>query len=173
MIVVAMGVCGCGKSSVGRMVAARLGWDFIEGDDLHPEANRAKMTAGTPLTDADRWPWLDRIAAEAAALDQAGKSAVVTCSALRKAYRDRLRQAGDNLRFVHLSGDGALIRQRMESRKGHFMPPGLLESQLRTLEPPLPEEAALVLDISAGVPEIAEEIIASLGNARAQPAKSI
>lgn len=162
MIIVVMGVCGCGKSSVGRMVAARMGWAFIEGDDLHPEANRAKMTAGTPLTDDDRWPWLDRIAAEATALDRAGNSAVVTCSALRKVYRERLRQAGGGLRFALLSGDPALIRQRMESRKGHFMPPGLLESQLRTLEPPLPEEKVEVFDISAGILEIAEEIIASL-----------
>ena len=162
MIVVAMGVSGCGKSSVGRMVAARLGWGFIEGDDLHPAANTAKMSAGTPLTDADRWPWLDRIVAEAAALDRAGTSVVVTCSALRRAYRDRLRQAGDDVRFVHLTGDTNLLRQRMESRTGHFMPPGLLESQLRTLERAGPGETIHEFDIAAEADDIAAEVIALL-----------
>ena len=134
MIVVVMGVCGSGKTSVGRLIAERKDWVFIEGDDLHPEANRRKMTAGTPLTDEDRWPWLDRIVGEMRRTDGEGRSAVVACSALRRTYRDRLRRGGADVRFLHLTGAPALIRVRMERRDGHFMPAGLLDSQLAALE---------------------------------------
>ncbi len=162
MIVVAMGVCGSGKTSVGKVIASRMNWPFIEGDDLHPPANKAKMAAGVPLTDADRWPWLDRIADRMRAIDKAGGSAVVACSALRKAYRDRLRGSGVDLRFLHLTGDANLIRQRMESRSGHFMPADLLDSQLATLEPARPDEDLYEVDISGTVSDLAEAAIRSL-----------
>ncbi len=159
MIVVAMGVCGSGKTSVGKIIASRMNWTFIEGDDLHPPANKAKMASGVPLTDEDRWPWLDHIADRMRAIDNAGGSAVVACSALRQAYRDRLRRSGVDLRFLHLTGDVSLIRQRMESRSGHFMPTGLLDSQLATLEPARPNEALYEVDISGNVGDLAETAI--------------
>ena len=162
MIVVAMGVCGSGKTSVGKIIASRMNWPFIEGDDLHPPANKAKMASGVPLTDADRWPWLDRIADRMRAIDEAGGSAVVACSALRQAYRDRLRGSGADLRFLHLTGDAGLIRQRMASRGGHFMPADLLDSQLATLEPARPGEALHEVDISENLGDLAEAAIRSL-----------
>jgi gluconokinase len=162
MIAVVMGICGCGKTSVGKAIAARLGWRFIEGDDLHPAANRAKMASGTPLTDEDRWPWLDRIAAELRAIDQAGGSAVVACSALRQVYRDRLRQCGADVRFLHLTGDVDVIRQRLASRRGHYMPLELLESQLATLEPAGDGESLVEIDVAGSVKEMAEDAIRAL-----------
>ena len=159
MIVVVMGVSGCGKSSVGRAIAQRTGWTFIEGDDLHPAANRAKMAAGTPLDDADRWPWLDTIANAARAVEAEGNSAVVACSALKRIYRERLSTAGDTVTFVHLDGDRATILARMQARADHFMPPALLDSQLATLEPPGTDEAAVRLDITQPVDEIAQAAI--------------
>lgn len=156
MIAVVMGVCGCGKTSVGQVIAARLGWRFIEGDDLHSAESRARMATGTPLTDADRWPWLDRIGAEMRAVDQAGGSAVVACSALRRVYRDRLRRSGADVRFLHLTGETGLIRQRMQGRRGHFMPPGLLDSQLATLEPAQPGETLHEIDTAGTIDEIAD-----------------
>ncbi len=162
MIVVAMGVCGSGKTSVGKVIASRMNWPFIEGDDLHPPANKAKMASGVPLTDEDRWPWLDRIADRMRAIDKAGGSAVVACSALRQAYRDRLRGSGADLRFLHLTGDASLIRQRMESRSDHFMPADLLDSQLATLEPAGSDESIYEVDISGNVDDLAEAAIRSL-----------
>ncbi len=162
MIVVAMGVCGSGKTSVGKVIASRMNWPFIEGDDLHPPANKAKMASGVPLTDEDRWPWLDCIADRMRAIDKAGGSAVVACSALRQAYRDRLRRSGVDLRFLHLTGDVSLIRQRMEGRSGHFMPAGLLDSQLATVEPARPDEDLYEVDISGNVGDLAEAAIRSL-----------
>jgi len=159
MIVVIMGVCGSGKTSIGEIIATRMGWTFVEGDDLHPAANREKMASGMPLTDADRWPWLDRVADRMRAIDQAGGSAVVACSALRQVYRDRLRRSGAGIRFLHLTGDPGVIRQRMESRSDHFMPPGLLDSQLATLEPARPGETLHEIDISGTVDEITEAAI--------------
>jgi carbohydrate kinase (thermoresistant glucokinase family) len=132
MIAVMMGVCGTGKTSVGQIVASRMGWIFIEGDDLHPAANREKMASGTPLTDDDRWPWLDRITDRMRALDQAGQSAVIACSALRQVYRDRLRRSGAQIIFLHLTGDANVIRQRMEGRTGHYMPPGFCRARPST-----------------------------------------
>ncbi len=162
MIVVAMGVCSSGKTSVGKDIASRMNWPFIEGDDLHPPANKAKMASGVPLTDEDRWPWLDHIADRMRAIDKAGGSAVVACSALRQAYRDRLRRSGADLRFLHLTGDANLIRQRMEGRSDHFMPAGLLDSQLATLEPARPDEDLYEVDISGTVSDLAEAAIRSL-----------
>lgn len=149
MIIVVMGVCGSGKTTVGRDLARAIGADFIEGDDLHPTSNRAKMSSGQPLTDADRWPWLDAIAAEARRLAAASRHVVVSCSALRRAYRDRLRTAGVVVHFIHLTGTPDLLADRMAGRTGHFMPAGLLASQLATLEHPEPDENAAVLDIAS------------------------
>ncbi len=159
MIVIVMGVSGCGKSSVGRAIAAALDWPFIEGDDLHPEVNRAKMASGTPLDDDDRWPWLDRISAAANEIERDGGSVVVACSALKRAYRDRLSAQGGDVRFVHLAGDRALIEARMQARRDHFMPPGLLDSQIATLEVPSGEEPAVELDIALPVDAIAGQAV--------------
>lgn len=159
MIVIAMGVCSSGKTSVGKVIASRMNWTFIEGDELHPPANITKMASGVPLTDEDRWPWLDTIADRIREIDEAGGSAVVACSALRRAYRDRLRRSGADLRFLHLTGDVSLIRQRMERRSGHFMPAGLLDSQLATLEPAGVDETLYEVDISGNVGDLAEAAI--------------
>lgn len=161
--VVLMGVSGCGKSSVGAALSARLGVPYIEGDDLHPPENVAKMARGEPLTDADRWPWLDRVAETLATR----APAIVGCSALKRIYRDRLRAgAGGALHFVHLTGDPALIAARMAARKGHYMPPALLASQLATLEPPAPDEGAITLDIAQSLPEMVATVAAALKGLR-------
>ncbi|MEI6026277.1 MAG: gluconokinase [Betaproteobacteria bacterium] len=148
--VVVMGVCGCGKSTVGRLLAQHLGLPFIEGDELHPPHNVALMAAGTPLTDEDRAGWLDEVAAE---LARRPKGAVASCSALRRRYRDRLRREVPNLHFVHLRGGRALLEQRLGQRQGHYMPPALLDSQLLTLEPTASDEQAIELDIDEA-PEV-------------------
>ena len=141
--VVIMGVSGCGKSSVGEGLSERLGIPYRDGDDLHPVANVEKMRLGTPLTDDDRWPWLDRVAGVLAK----DAPVIVGCSALRRAYRDRLRAgAGGPVHFIHLTGSRDLIASRMAARTGHYMPPSLLDSQFSALEPPGPEEA-LAVDI--------------------------
>ncbi|MFM2389005.1 MAG: hypothetical protein RLZZ437_560 [Pseudomonadota bacterium] len=148
--VVVMGVSGCGKSSVGEGLATALGIPYRDGDDLHPAANVEKMRAGVPLTDEDRWPWLDRVAQVLAS----EAPVIVGCSALRRAYRDRLRAgAGGPVQFVHLAGSRDLIAARMAARKGHYMPPSLLDSQFAALEPPGPDEA-LTIDIDRPVPQI-------------------
>lgn len=159
MIVVVMGVCGSGKTTVGRELARAIGAGFIEGDDLHTTSNRAKMSSGQPLTDADRWPWLDTIAAEARRLGGECRHVVVSCSALKRAYRDRLRMAGPTVRFIHLTGTPELLAERMLARTGHFMPPGLLASQLATLEHPQPDEGAAVLDIAAAPANLVQQAI--------------
>lgn len=168
MIVVTMGVCGSGKTSAGMTIASRMGWTFIEGDDLHPAVNREKMASGQPLTDEDRWPWLDSIADRMRKIDQSGQSAVVACSALRQVYRDRLRNSGADLCFLHLTGDASMIRRRMESRHGHYMPPGLLDSQLATLEPARPGETLHEIDISGTVDEITEAALRLLSGGAAR-----
>ena len=158
MIVVVMGVTGCGKSTVGAALAERLGWPFLDADDFHPPANVAKMAAGTPLTDADRWPWLDRIADELAAIQAGGGSAVLACSALKAAYRERLARAG-NVRFVHLTGDQATIAARLAVRKHRYMPASLLASQYAALEPPA---GAIDVAVELPVERQVESICASL-----------
>ena len=158
MIVVVMGVSGSGKSVVGQALAADLGWPFFDADDFHPEANVAQMAAGTPLTDDDRWPWLDRLAAEMAAIDGRGEHAVLACSALRQAYRDRLVRGG-SIRFVHLDGDQTTIAARMASRLHRYMPPTLLASQFATLEPP---KDAIVVDVRDTIPVQIAKIRAAL-----------
>lgn len=154
-----MGVAGSGKSAVGAGLARALGMGFCDADDLHPPSNVAKMAAGTPLTDADRWPWLDRVAAELA-----GRAPLVmACSALRRAYRDRIRAgAGGPVLFIHLSGPRELVAERLAARKGHFMPPALLESQFATLEPPGEGEDHLLADISPDLAEIISNLQAAL-----------
>jgi carbohydrate kinase (thermoresistant glucokinase family) len=159
MIVVVMGVSGCGKSTVGEALAATLGWRFLDADDFHPPANVAKMAAGTPLADADRWPWLDRLAAEMRAINAAGGHAVLACSALRQAYRDRLAAAGD-VHFVHLAGDLPTIAARLEARQHRYMPPTLLASQFATLEPPAD---AIAVDVREPVAVQVGTIRAALG----------
>jgi carbohydrate kinase (thermoresistant glucokinase family) len=143
-----MGVSGCGKSSVGRGLATGLGLAFIEGDELHPPANVAKMAAGTPLTDADRAGWLTLIGEQLARARADGRGLVVSCSALKRRYRDGLRAACPGLRFVHLHGSAELLRTRMQARSGHYMPASLLDSQLATLEPPGADEDAVTLDVA-------------------------
>jgi len=139
--VVIMGVSGCGKSSVGAGLAARLGLNYRDGDDLHPPENVAKMRAGMPLTDADRWPWLDRVGQ----VLLAEAPVIVGCSALKNAYRDRIRTAaGGPVTFVHLAGSQEVIAARMALRQGHYMPLSLLDSQFAALEPPAAEEAITV-----------------------------
>lgn len=146
-ILVVMGVSGCGKSTVAALLADRLGVAFIEGDDLHPQANIDKMHRGIPLEDADRWPWLDAIAQAIDGWRRDGRGGVVTCSALRRAYRDRLDRGRPELRFVYLKGSKDLIARRLAERKGHFMPPGLLDSQFATLEEPGADEPVIAVPI--------------------------
>jgi gluconokinase len=159
---VVMGVAGTGKTTVGTGLAERLGWDFAEADSFHPHRNVEKMAAGIPLEDDDRWPWLrqlrDWMSGEAAA----GRSTVVACSALRRRYRDLLREADGRVRFVHLSGDPSLIAERMTQRRGHFMPRDLLASQYRTLEPLTDDEDGLTVDVEAPPDEIVERVEAWL-----------
>ena len=157
--VVVMGVTGTGKSSVAKALQQRLGWFFAEGDDLHPAANVAKMAAGIPLEDADRWPWLAAIAEVTSAHAARGESTIVTCSALRRAYRDRLRQAADGTVFVHLVGSPELLAERMADRKGHFMPASLLASQLATLEPLEADEPGILVDVAGTVEATVEQVL--------------
>ncbi len=162
-ILLLMGVAGAGKTTVALALAETLGVAFQEGDVLHPPENVAKMRAGTPLEDADRWPWLDRIAAQIDRWRAEGVGGVVTCSALKRAYRERLLNGRTGVRLVHLSGAPGLIRTRMAARRDHYMPPSLLDSQLAILEHPTPEERAIVVDIDAPPAEIAERVRAALG----------
>ncbi|MBK9696662.1 MAG: gluconokinase [Propionibacteriaceae bacterium] len=159
---VVMGVAGCGKSTVAKALQERLGWIVAEGDDYHPASNIAKMSSGIPLSDEDRWPWLDTIAAWTAEQDRAGLPTIVTCSALRRVYRDRLRAAPGRTVFVHLTGTPELLTARMAARTDHFMPPTLLPSQLATLEPLQADEEAIVIDIDRSIDEIAEVAISQL-----------
>jgi gluconokinase len=155
---VAMGVSATGKTAVGSEVAARLGYEFIEGDDLHPQSNIEKMEAGIPLTDEDRWPWL-RLCADAIARCQAdGRSTMLTCSALRRAYRDVLRTAVDTETFfVHLHAPFEVLEERMGQRTKHFMPTSLLQSQFETLEPLEPDEAGVCVDVSPPLDVVVSE----------------
>ena len=159
---VVMGVSGSGKSTIADRLAQRLGWAFEDGDRFHPVGNVAKMSAGTPLTDEDRWPWLQAIADEIDRVCQAGERAVVACSALKRAYRDILVHGRDDVRIVFLDGTQELIAARLAARKGHFMPPGLLASQFRTLEPPATGENPLTISIDAPVDTIVDDIIRQL-----------
>lgn len=153
--IVIMGVAGCGKSTVGAALSRQTAIPYRDGDDLHPEANVAKMAAGTPLTDADRWPWLDLVASELAR----NAPLMIGCSALKRAYRDRIRAGADGpVLFIHLSGSRAVIEARMAARKNHFMPASLLDSQFAALEPPDPDEPHLTIDIDQPLAAIVARI---------------
>ena len=153
---VVMGVTSCGKTTVGELVAEKLGVNFIEGDKLHPAANVAKMSSGVPLTDEDRWPWLEEIGRALAGSE--GK--IASCSALKRVYRERIAQAaGRPVAFVFLDGSRDLLQARINARRNHFMPPSLLDSQLKTLERPGPDENALRLDIAEPVPQLVAEAL--------------
>jgi 6-phosphogluconate dehydrogenase/gluconokinase len=158
MHIVVMGVSGSGKSTVGIPLADKLGFDFAEGDQFHPKANVDKMAAGRPLDDDDRWPWLQALAEWTRQRDADGASTVITCSALKRMYRDVLREGGGGTRFVHLVGDPAMMSDRMHARQ-HFMPPTLLTSQLDTLEPLDEDERGIVVDIAAPVEEIVADLV--------------
>jgi len=157
---VVMGVSGSGKSVLGARLAAALDAPFVEGDAFHPAQNVARMAAGIALTDADRAPWLAELAARIKAAAEAGAPLVLACSALKRRYRDLLRSGDPDLRFVHLTGDPAVLATRMGQRPGHFMPVSLLESQLRDLEPLAPDEHGIVLDIAATPDEQVAAVLA-------------
>jgi carbohydrate kinase (thermoresistant glucokinase family) len=158
-ILVIMGVSGSGKSTIAEVISARLGWPFEEGDSLHPEANIAKMHAGIPLTDADRLPWLEHVAAWIDQQRSKKQPAVITCSALKRSYRQIIIGDRPEVRLVYLRGGRDLIAGRLAGRHGHFMPAALLRSQIDTLDEPDPSEDPLTVDLGASAAEVAEEII--------------
>jgi gluconokinase len=160
---VVMGVSGSGKSTIADKLAERLGWRCEDGDRFHPASNIAKMSAGHPLTDEDRWPWLQAIADEIDRVCKAGGRAVIACSALKRAYRDILVHGRNDVRVIYLDGTEPLIAKRLAQRKGHFMPPGLLASQFRTLEPPDTSEHSVTVSIDASVEAIVDDIVGQLG----------
>ncbi|MDB5581940.1 MAG: gluconate kinase [Bradyrhizobium sp.] len=159
---IVMGVSGSGKSTIGEVLAERLGWPFEDGDRFHPASNVAKMSAGHPLTDEDRRPWLQAIADEIDRVCQTSERAVIACSALKRAYRDILVHGRDDVRIVFLDGTQGLIAGRLAARKGHFMPPGLLASQFKTLEPPGAIENSVTVSIDAPVETIVDNIVRQL-----------
>jgi gluconokinase len=160
---VVMGVAGSGKSTIADGLAARLQWSFEDGDKFHPASNVAKMSAGHPLTDEDRWPWLQAIADEIDRVCEAGQRVVIACSALKRAYRDILVHGRHDIRIVYLEGTKKLIADRLAHREGHFMPAGLLDSQFATLEPPDTSENPVTVSIDAPVDAIINDIIRQLG----------
>jgi gluconokinase len=159
---IVMGVSGSGKSTIADKLAGQLSWTFEDGDKFHPASNVAKMSAGRPLTDEDRWPWLQAIADEIDRVCKAGQHAVIACSALKRAYRDILVHGRTDVRMVFLKGTQELIASRLAQRKGHFMPPGLLASQFNTLEPPDGSENPITVSIDASVDAIVDDIVRQL-----------
>jgi gluconokinase len=157
-----MGVSGSGKSTIAAALAERLEWTFEDGDRFHPPSNVAKMSAGHPLTDEDRWPWIQAIADEIDRVCKAGGHVVMACSALKRAYREILVHRRNDIRIVFLDGSQALIADRLARRKGHFMPPGLLDSQFKTLEPPQADERPFTVSIDAPVEIIVDNIVAQV-----------
>ncbi|MCO1658732.1 gluconokinase [Pseudonocardia humida] len=162
LTLVVMGVSGVGKSSVAAELVAATGWVFAEGDEFHTQANRDKMAAGHPLDDDDRWPWLRALAEWIGEWEAAGRGAVVTCSALKRAYRDLLCDGHPSVRFVHLTASDELIAERIGARKDHYMPPSLLESQLRTLEPLGADEPGVAVDTSGDQAAVARSALEAL-----------
>jgi gluconokinase len=160
---IVMGVSGSGKSTIAAKLAERLDWTFEDGDRFHPASNVAKMSAGHPLTDEDRWPWLQAIGHEIDRVCEAGRHVVIACSALKRAYRDLLVHGRNDVRMVFLSGTQVLIAHRLARRKGHFMPPGLLDSQFKTLEQPTADEMPITVSIDASVDAIVDDIVRHLG----------
>ncbi|MGJ4892441.1 gluconokinase [Bradyrhizobium sp. HKCCYLRH3099] len=166
---IVMGVSSSGKSTVGAALGERLGWRFEDGDSFHPPANVAKMSAGHPLTDEDRWPWLRAIAEEIARCRAHGEHIILACSALKRAYRDILVGSRDDVRLVYLSGSRELIADRMEHRENHFMPPGLLASQFATLEPPTADERPITVSVHAPIAAIVDEVLQQLHAGQGRP----
>jgi gluconokinase len=158
-----MGVSGSGKTTVGKGIASAMGWEFAEGDDFHPDANVAKMAGGIPLTDEDRWPWLRTIGDWLDAQEAIGRSAVVTCSALRRVYRDLLRDGRPDVRFCHVVADQGVIQERLDQRTGHYMPPSLLPSQFALLEPLEPDETGVEVSVAESPEEIVQRAMQALG----------
>ena len=159
---IVMGVSGCGKSSVGQRLAQQLGATFLDADDFHPPANVERMRAGMALTDAERAPWLDALAARLAAAGAANEAVVLACSALKRSYRDALRRGAPALTLVHLTGSPALLAERIAARPGHYMPPSLLPSQLALLEAPGDDEQAITLDAKAPTDELVASLLRTL-----------
>jgi len=165
MIIIIFGVSGAGKTTIGKLLAKDIGWQFLEADDFHPAANIQKMRNGRPLTDEDRSPWLESLRKQIEQLLSSGESAVLACSALKHAYRERLR-VGNEIKFVFLHGDYALVEKQMRSRHGHFMDPTLLRSQFDDLEEPLQDDNVLTVELGRTPQEIVIEIEAKLRLAR-------
>ena len=161
---VVMGVSGSGKSTIAEKLAERLHWNYEDGDKFHPKSNVDKMSAGHPLTDEDRRPWLQAIANEIDRQCKTGNRIIIACSALKRAYRDVLVHGRNDVRIIYLDGSRSLIAERLKKRKGHFMPPDLLESQFRALETPAPEENALTVSINSPINTIVEDIVHRLGS---------
>jgi gluconokinase len=159
---IVMGVSGSGKTTIGEELACRLGWRYADADTFHPASNVAKMSAGQPLTDEDRWPWLNAIADEIDRASSAGERIVIGCSALRRVYRDLLVHGRNDIRIIYLQGTQALIADRLAKRKDHFMPAALLASQFKTLEPPTPDEHAVSVSIDAPAEVIVDDILRQL-----------
>lgn len=156
-----MGVSGCGKSTIGRALADGLGCEFVEGDDLHPATNVARMAAGIALTDEDREGWLAELAALLAQAHDAQRGLVLSCSALKRRYRDQLRSACSDMQLLYLQGEASLLAQRLSARTGHYMPASLLPSQLQALEPPQPDEQALSISIQLAPAQIVDQALAA------------
>ena len=161
MIVIVLGVSGAGKTTVGKLLACKLGWHFLEADDFHPAANVEKMRSGHSLTDEDRWPWLERLREQIERSLAAGENAVLACSALKRKYRDCLR-VSEEVKFVFLRGDYALIEKQLRRRRGHFMKPDLLRSQFADLEEPGPDESAITIELGRTPKELVEEVKSKL-----------
>jgi gluconokinase len=162
-VVIVMGVSGSGKTTVAKGISTVMGWEFAEGDAFHSDANVEKMRRGEALTDGDRWPWLEAIGDWISDKEAAGESAVVTCSALRRAYRDLLRRGRPHVRFLHLTAPADLIRDRMEHRPGHYMPPSLLPSQIATLEPLGDDEPGISVTNEGTAAQVLERALDALG----------
>lgn len=160
--VIVMGVCACGKSTIGEHLASRLGRKFIDGDDLHPRANIQKMSSGQPLNDEDRAPWLERIRDAAYSLENKNEHGIIVCSALKKKYRDQIREGNSNVTFVFLDGDMDLILERMRMRKGHFMKENMVKSQFDALERPDGEPQTLVVSIEGRIDDVVERAASQL-----------
>jgi gluconokinase len=163
VVLVIMGVSGSGKSTIAALLSERLGWTFEEGDSLHPKANVEKMAAGIPLTDEDRWPWLAKVADWIDGRLDTDENGIITCSALKRTYRNVLNRRGSGVEFVYLAVNRVELEERVEHRPGHFMPASLLDSQLDTLEPPAHSEPAIEVDASTDPQLVVDRILRQLG----------